>query len=340
MIDLRSDTVTTPTDAMREAAATADVGDDVKREDPSVNALESRAAKLLGKEAALFVPSGTMGNQVAVLTHTTPGQEIVLEEESHIYNWEVGGVARLGGLQVRALSGGSDGLYHPPVLRRAIVEESLHQAGTGLVCVENTHNHAGGVPHHPNAIAKLADVAENSGIPLHIDGARLCNAAVALDMEPAAVAAPADSVMLSLSKGLGAPVGSILAGPQSFIDEARRWRKRLGGGMRQAGIIAAPARIGLENWERLEQDHDLARRLADGLATIDGLTVQPPETNIVLLEVSGTGMDAAGFVEACDAAGVGCVEFGQTVVRCCTHRDLDDEAIDEAIERIESTLTA
>lgn len=338
MIDLRSDTVTRPTDGMRRAAAEAAVGDDVYGEDPTVNDLETTAAELVGKESALFVPSGTMGNQVAALTHTTPGESVILERESHIYGWEGGGLAATAGLQVTALDGGATGLFDPDQVRRNVIEPSLHQAATGLLCVENTHNHAGGVAHHPEEVHRVASVATEHEIPVHLDGARLFNAAVALDLDPAAVAAPADSVMFCLSKGLGAPVGSMLAGPTAFIDEARRHRKRLGGGMRQAGIIAGPGLEALADWERLEADHRRAARLASALADLPDLDVATPETNIVLVDVAATGRTPGQFLAECEAAGVQGVAFGETVVRFCTHRDVDDADIDEAITAIASVL--
>lgn len=338
MIDLRSDTATRPTESMRDAARDAEVGDDVFGEDPTVNRLEAVAADLLGKEAALFTPSGTMANQVAAMTHTRPGQEIVVESESHIYGWEVGGLAANAGLQVRPLDGGARGLFTPEQLRDAIVSPSLHQAETGLVTVENTHNHAGGVAHHPDELEALREVAHEHDLPFHLDGARVCNAAVALDLDPATVAEPADSVMLSLSKGLGAPVGSILAGDEAFIDTARRYRKRLGGGMRQAGIIAAPALEGISNPGRLARDHERAARLAAGLDDLDGLSAGPPETNIVLVATGGASLSAEEFLTACESAGVLGVPFGHETVRFCTYRGVDDDDIEEAIASVETAL--
>lgn len=339
MIDLRSDTVTTPTEAMRKAARDAAVGDDVYGEDPTVNTLESTVADLLGKEAAVFVPSGTMGNQLALLVHTDPGQEVIVEEHSHLYNWEVGGLATNAGLVARPVDGGSSGLFAPEHIADHLVTESLHRAGTGLVCIENTHNQAGGMAHSADSVAALhAEVAAHD-IPLHIDGARLFNAAVALDTTPARLAEPADTVMVCLSKGLGAPIGSVLAGPTALIEQARRERKRLGGGMRQVGIIAAPALEGVRNWERLAEDHRRAQRLAEGLSALDEVTVTSPETNILLLDIAHSGMSVSTFLESCADRGVQGVQFGETVVRFCTHFDISDADVEKAIDAVERVVT-
>lgn len=323
---------------MRNAAHDAEVGDDVHRDDPTVASLEERAAVVLGTEDALYVPSGTMGNQVAVLSHTEPGQEVIVEAESHIYNWECGGLATNAGVQPRPLDGGNNGLFSPAQLGDAVIEESLHRAGTGLVCIENTHNHAGGVAHDPDAIAAIADAAHDHDLPIHLDGARVWNAAVATGVEPASLVEPVDSVMAAFTKGLGAPVGSIVAGEATFIDEARRQRKRLGGGMRQAGIIAAPALEALENRDHLADDHARAERLAERLDQIPGLSVASPETNIVLVTISDPDWDVADFVSSCEDRGVRGIPFGGDVVRFCTHRDVDDNDIDEAIEAITDVM--
>lgn len=338
MIDLRSDTVTKPSEAMREAARNATVGDDVHREDPTVMELEERAAEILGMDAALYVASGTMGNQVAVLTHTTPGQEVILESNCHIYNWECGGLATNGGIQARPLDGGATGLFSIEQLDDAFVEESLHRAGTGLVCIENTHNHAGGVPHSPDAITARAEIAHDHGVALHIDGARLWNAAVSLEVDPRELVEPVDSVMVALTKGLGAPVGSILAGSSSFIAQARRQRKRLGGGMRQAGIIAAPGLLALEQRDHLPADHERARRLANALDELDGLSVATPETNIIVAEVTQADRGVEAFLTACEHNGVRGIAFGENTVRFCTHLDIDDSDIDIAIDAISAAI--
>ncbi|WP_115865317.1 threonine aldolase family protein [Halorussus litoreus] len=334
MIDLRSDTVTKPAAAMREAARDADVGDDVYGEDPTVNELEARAADLAGFEDALYVPTGTMGNQVAVRTHTERGQEVLSERESHVVKYELGGMAQLSGLQLRTLDGGERGIPTPEQVREGYVEEDAHRPGTGLLTLENTHNSKGGIAVAPEKIDAAAEAAHDHGVPVHLDGARVCNAAVALDVAPSRITENVDSVMFCLSKGLGAPVGSMLAGSEEFIARARRNRKLFGGGMRQAGVIAAPGMEALENVDRLAEDHENARVLAERLATVEALDVQDPETNIVLVNTEGTGLTAEEFLAACEDAGVAGVQFGIHVVRFCTHWDVDREAVETAAERV------
>ncbi|WP_435177288.1 threonine aldolase family protein [Halorussus sp. AFM4] len=340
MIDLRSDTVTRPDEAMREAARDAEVGDDVYGEDPTVNELEARAADLMGTEAALYVPSGTMGNQVAVRTHTERGQEVLTERESHVVKWELGGMAQLSTLQVRPLDGGERGIPTPEQVREGYVEEDLHRPGTGLLTLENSHNSKGGVAIAPEEIDAAAEAAHDIGVPVHLDGARVCNAAVAHDVPPARMTENVDSVMFCLSKGLGAPVGSMLAGDEEFVERARRNRKLFGGGMRQAGIVAAPGLEALENVDRLAEDHDNARALAERLAEIDGLDVRDPETNIVLADTEGTGLTAEEFLAACEEAGVRGVPFDTHVARFCTHWDVDREDVETAAERVADALDA
>jgi len=335
MIDLRSDTVTRPDDRMREAARDAEVGDDVYREDPTVNELEARTAEILGFEAALFVPSGTMGNQVAARTHTERGQEVVCERESHVYKWELGGLAQHSQLQARPVDGTERGVLPPDRVRDAIVEADGHRPGTGLLTLEETHNSRGGTAIAPERIDGAAAVAREHDVPVHLDGARLFNAAAALDVPASRLAEPVDSVMCCLSKGLGAPVGSMLAGSEGFVERARRVRKLLGGGMRQAGVIAAPGLRALENRDRLHEDHERARRLATGLDDVDGLAAAQPETNIVVAE---TDAPAESVVAACEDEGVGCVAFGDYRVRCCTHWDVDDADIDAAIAGVERAV--
>ncbi len=338
MIDLRSDTVTTPDEAMREAAATAEVGDDVYGEDPTVNELERRAAEAVGTEAALYVPTGTMGNQVAARTHAERGQEALVERESHVYKWELGGFAQLSGLQVRTLDGGDRGVPTPEQVREGYVEEDLHRPGTGLLSLENTHNSKGGVAIAPEKIDAAAEAAHDLGVPVHLDGARLFNAATALDVPAARIVEPVDSVMFCLSKGLGAPVGSMLAGSEAFVERARRNRKLFGGGMRQAGVIAGPGLEALDNVDRLADDHENARLLAEGLDAVDGLSVQPPETNIVLVDVAGAGTDAEEFLSFCETEGVLGSAFGETTVRFCTHLDVDRGDVEAAVERVGAAL--
>ncbi|WP_256684782.1 threonine aldolase family protein [Halococcus qingdaonensis] len=335
MIDLRSDTVTRPDEAMREAASTAAVGDDVYDEDPTVNELEARAAEAVGMEAALYVPTGTMGNQIAARTHTDRGDELLCERDSHIYNWEVGGLAQHSGLQARPIDGGTRGVITPDAVHDAYVERTDHRPGTGLLALENTHNQKGGVAITADEIDAAAAAAHEHGVPTHVDGARLFNASVALDTPAPRLLDNADSVMFCLSKGLGAPVGSMLAGSEAFIERAHRNRKLLGGGMRQAGIIAAPGLEALDNVDRLAEDHANARTLAAGFDAIDGLAAAPPETNIVLVETDGP---AEAFIEAIAAEGVRASAFGEHTVRLCTHWDVDESDIEQTIERVERAL--
>ncbi|QLH80820.1 threonine aldolase family protein [Halosimplex pelagicum] len=335
MIDLRSDTVTKPDDAMREAARDAEVGDDVYGEDPTVNELEARVADVLGFSDALLVPSGTMGNQVAVRTHTERGQEAILERESHVYKWELGGVAQHSGVQARPVDGDDRGVVAPEQVREAHVAADGHRAGTGLLALENTHNSKGGTAIASETIDAAAAAAHELDVPVHLDGARLFNAAAALDTPAERLAREVDSAMVCLSKGLGAPVGSVLAGSEEFVERARRHRKLMGGGMRQAGILAAPGLRALENRDRLAADHERARRLAAGLDALPGIDAPEPETNIVVAE---TDDPADEVVAACEREGVSCVAFGEYRVRFCTHWDVDDDDIDAALSGVERAV--
>jgi threonine aldolase len=340
MIDLRSDTVTRPSREMREAAAAAEVGDDVHHGDPTVQELETVAADLVGMEAALFVPSGTMGNQIAARTHTERGQEAIAETESHVVKWEVAGFADHSQLQVRQLDGGPRGIPTPEQVRDVYVEESLHRPGTGLLSLENTHNSKGGVAISPSRLAETAAAAHDLDVPVHLDGARIFNAAVAHDVAVTAFTESVDSVMFCLSKGLGAPIGSMLAGTESFIEDARRIRKLMGGGMRQVGMIAAPGLIALRNRDHLEQDHENAATLAAGLDELEGLEVQEPETNILLVDTSGTGLTADAFAQRAEDAGVQMSIFGEYTLRFVTHWDVDERDVEGAVDRIESVIRA
>jgi len=339
MIDLRSDTVTRPSEAMRAAAAAADVGDDVYGEDPTVNELEARAADLLGTEAALYCPSGTMANQVAVHTHTVPGQELLCERHSHVFTYELGGAATLSGLQTRPVDAAPRGIPTPEMVRDNLVVEDDHCAGTGLLALEDTHNTLGGRAISAGDLEAAAAAAHEADVPVHLDGARLCNAAVALGVESAALTRAVDSVMLSLSKGLGAPIGSVLGGDAAFVERARRVRKAFGGGMRQVGIVAAPGLLALDNVDRLAEDHANARRLADGLTDVPGLEVQPPETNIVLVELEGLGMTVDDFLERIAVEGVGATPLDDHTARFVTHLDVDADAVDEAVAGVERAVT-
>jgi len=323
---------------MRAAAADADVGDDVYGEDPTVNELEAAAADAVGMAAALYVPSGTMGNQIAARVHTERGEEALVERESHVYKWELGGFAQHAELQVRTFDGGANGCPTPAQVREGYVEEDLHRPGTGLVCLENTHNSKGGTAVPADEFAAAAEAAHDLGVPVHVDGARVFNAATSLGVDPADLLAPADSVMFCLSKGLGAPVGSVLAGSEAFVEEARRVRKLFGGGMRQAGMIAAPGLLALENRHRLDEDHENARRLAADLDALPGLSVGEPDTNIVLVDTSDAGMTAEAFLEACEDEGVLGSAFGDYTVRFCTHLDVDGADVTDAVAAVERVL--
>jgi len=337
-IDLRSDTVTRPSDAMRAAAADAAVGDDVYGEDPTVDELEARAADLLGTEAALYFPTGTMANQTAIRVHTDRGQEVICDRWSHVYNYEVTGMAEHASVQPRAVDA-DRGVPTPEQVRAAYVEPGSHHApGSGLAVLENTHNHRGGLAIAPGKIDAAAAAASDRGLPVHLDGARLWNAAVAHGVEPARFTRDVDSVFVALSKGLGAPVGSLLAGDAAFVEAARDVRKLMGGGMRQVGVIAAPALEALGNVDRLAEDHEHARRLADALADVDGVDVTPPETNIVIADVAGMGLDADAARARLREAGVLATDMGETRVRLVTHRDVDGEDVETAVERVHAAL--
>jgi len=338
MIDLRSDTVTRPDDRMRDAARDADVGDDVYEEDPSVNELEARAAEILDTEDALFVPTGTMGNQIAARVHTERGNEVLVERESHVYRWELGGFAQHAALQVRTVDAGARACPTPDQIREAFVGEDLHRPGTGLLCLENTHNARGGVAVPPADVAAAAEAAGDLDVPIHLDGARLFNAAVHHDVPASEFVDPVDSVLFCLSKGLGAPVGSMLCGSESFVADARRTRKLFGGGMRQAGVVAAPGLVALENRDRLAEDHENAEVLAAGLDALPGLSVQPPDTNIVLVDTSDADVTAESFLESCEAEDVAGAAFDDYLVRFTTHLDVDREDVEAAVERIERAL--
>ncbi len=338
MIDLRSDTVTKPDETMREAAATAAVGDDVYGEDPTVTDLEARAAETVGKEAALYVPTGTMGNQVAARVHTDRGQEVLADRKSHVVKYELGGLAQHSSLQVRMLEADPRGVPTPAAVASGYVEESVHRPGTGLCCLENTHNVRGGLAIEPERIAAAASAARDLEVPVHLDGARVFNAAVALDVPVTAITEPVDSVMFCLSKGLGAPVGSMLAGSEEFIEEARRTRKLFGGGMRQVGVLAGPGLRALENVADLETDHENARALAAGLEGLEGLSVQEPETNIVLVDVAGTGLEVGDVLAELADGGVLATRFGPTTIRLCTHRDVGRADVERAVAVVEDVL--
>jgi len=337
MLDFRSDTVTRPSDAMRDAARDADVGDDVYGDDPTVNELERRAADIVGTEDALFVPTGTMGNQIAAQVHADPGREVLVDDEAHVVRWELGGLAQQAGLQTRTVET-ADGAPTPDQVHGACHEADLHRPGTGLCWLENTHNARGGVAVPLARVRETAAAAHDHEVPVHLDGARLFNACVALGVDPAAMVDPVDSVLFCLSKGLGAPVGSMLAGSEAFVADARRVRKRYGGGMRQAGVIAAPGLLALENRDHLATDHANAERLAAGLDAVEGLTVPAPETNVVVADVTDCPLGGPAFVDACADRGVGCGAIDAARVRFCTHLDVDGNDVDEAVERVAAVV--
>ncbi|MGE5554220.1 MAG: low-specificity L-threonine aldolase [Betaproteobacteria bacterium] len=340
MIDLRSDTVTKPTAAMRRAMAEAEVGDDVFGEDPTVNALEEYGAALVGKEAALFVPSGTMGNQVAIAAHTSRGDEAIVDAESHIFYYENGGPAVLSSVQLRPVAG----LQEPHGAERladAIRPVDLHAPQTRLVCFENTHNRAGGTVLPPRDLANLAGLARSRGLAVHLDGARIFNAAAAAGCDVREFTRQVDSVMFCLSKGLAAPVGSLLAGSREFIGRARKIRKLFGGGMRQAGILAAAGLVALKEMVgRLTEDHANARRLGELLSEVPGLRVDLArvQTNILLVDFSGTGLSGESFLARLREAGVLAVTFGPSVARFVTHKDVSAADVAEAVVRIRKAL--
>jgi threonine aldolase len=334
-IDRRSDTVTVPTPSMRVAMANAEVGDDVYGEDATINRLERRAADMLGKEAALFVASGTMSNLVALLTHCGRGDEAIVGSEAHILHYEVAGAAGLGGIQLRAAKNDERGRIDPEEVRGLIRGENVHNPTTRLVCLENTHNRCGGAAITAAETNAVAKVAQDGGCAVHIDGARIFNAAVALNVPAAELARNADSIGFCLSKGLSAPVGSLLCGDGDFIDRARKYRKMVGGGMRQAGILAAAGLIALEEMvERMAEDHRNARRLAEGLAGLPDVVLDPStvETNIVIFALEGR--TPAQFLGALREDGVLAGSSGPSSVRMVTHHGIETADIDEALARI------
>jgi len=334
MIDLRSDTITKPTAAMRAAMAAAEVGDDVLGDDPTVIELERETAVILGKPAAVYMPSGTMTNQVAIRAHTEPGDEIVLEATSHSYFYECGGPAALSGVMCRLLPG-VRGIFTAADLKAALRPANLHFPRTKLVCVENTHNRGGGSVWPLEQVAEVASAARDAGLRLHLDGARLWNAAVAAGVPERDYAAHFDSVSVCFSKGLGAPVGSCLAGSAEFIARARRFRKMFGGGMRQAGIVAAAALYALRNHRhRLADDHANARALAEGIAGIAHLALDPPqvETNMVFFRTLAA--PAAELVEKIKAAGVLVLAVAPDRIRAVTSLAVGRGDIDEAVRVI------
>jgi threonine aldolase len=342
MIDLRSDTVTRPTPAMRRAMAEAEVGDDVYGEDPTVNRLEQRAAQILGKEVGLFVPTGTMGNTIGIKVHTQHGQEVICESRAHILDWELSMTAWFSGCLVRSIHA-EDGILRWEEIRAAIRPASAHCAPTGLIELENTHNMAGGTVYPVDVVQDICDQAHEMGIQVHMDGARIFNAACHLNKPVRELAAPADTVMFCLSKGLGAPAGSMLVGTEEAIQRGRSYRKRLGGGMRQIGVLAAAGLIALEEMpHRLGEDHANARHLAAELAKIPGIHLDPKrvQTNIIIFDITGTGLAISDISARLKQRGVLMSSANARQMRAVTHYDVTREecstaaaALAEAVAR-------
>lgn len=346
LVDLRSDTVTKPTPEMRDAMRDAEVGDDVMGEDPTVQQLEAMAAERMGMEAGLFVASGTMANQVCVCTHTRRGQEMIIEENAHILHFEAGTIAAFAGVQPKPLPS-VRGAMDPADVEGAIRPDNEHFPRTGLITVENTHNMEGGAAVPKENMAAVIDVGRRRGIPVHIDGARIFNAAIALGVSAGELVAGASSVAFCFSKGLGCPIGSVITGSREFIAEARRVRKMFGGGMRQAGVIAAPAIVALESMvDRLGQDHEHARILADALAELPGVTLDPADvqTNIIIFEFERDDVDAQQLVAAMRERGV-LINPRPRIqpreaqrIRVVTHNDVSREDIDHAVAAFRDVL--
>lgn len=329
-VDLRSDTVTRPTPAMYEAMLAAPLGDDVLGDEPTVAKLEALAAEQMGKEAAMFVPSGTMGNQIAIACHTERGDAILADEDAHILYYECGGPAVLSGVVSWTLPS-VRGIMDPAVIEAHVVKRSLHTPGTVLLCVENTHNRGGGTVVPLGSMRAYREIADRHGLKIHLDGARVYNAAAALGVPVCEIAQHVDSVNFCLSKGLGAPVGSVLCGPAPFIEKARQWRKRLGGGMRQSGILAACGIVSLTQMvDRLPEDHRRARALASALEPVPGLTIdwETVQTNMVVVK---TESPASEWLAALESQKVLALALGPNSIRLVTHGDIDDEKVERAV---------
>ena len=342
-IDLRSDTVTKPSAEMRQAMADAEVGDDVYGEDPSINKLQQKAADLLGKEAGLLMASGTMSNLVAALTHCKRGDEIIMGDQAHMFWNESAGASALAGAQLRLVPNDPQGRIDLDDLKNAIRPKgNVHMPPTTLICLENTHNRCSGGVLTPDDTKRVADIAHDAGAKVHLDGARLFNASVSLEVPPAALVQDVDDVSFCLSKALSCPVGSILCGSNEFIEGAHKWRKMVGGGMRQAGVLAAAGLVALDNMvERLADDHSNAKRLAAGLANIEGITVDPTsiQTNIVIFEVAESAGNANDVINELADEGVLVTYPGQQSLRMVTHRHISASDIDEALSRVAKVMT-
>jgi threonine aldolase len=341
IVDLRSDTVTRPTPAMRRAMAEAEVGDDVYGEDPTVNRLEARAAEMFGREAALFVPTGSMGNLLAIKTWTQPGMEVICEERAHIANYELASISAIAGCLPHAASA-PDGVLTWERIEPLIRPKIYYYAQTGLIELENTSNMHGGTVYPPDVTEDICERAHAAGLPVHLDGARIFNAAVALGRGVREITRHFDSVMFCLSKALGAPVGSMLVGSREFIRKARTSRKQLGGGMRQVGVLAAAGLVALEESPKiLRRDHENARHLAEGLALIPGISIDAKSvvTNIVIFSVAETGIPATAICDELARQGILCGPRDQFTIRMVTHYDVDRAGIERALAAIRSILT-
>ncbi len=333
VVDLRSDTVTRPTAEMRAAMAEAEVGDDVYGEDPTVNRLERRAAEIFGKEAALFVPTGCMGNLIAIKVWTHHGDEVICEERSHVNLYELASMSAIAGCMPRVVRG-EDGILRWQEIETVIRPKIYYDSQTALVCLENTHNMAGGTVYATARVAEICEQAHAAGLKVHVDGARIFNAATALGETVEQMSRPVDSVMFCLSKGLGAPIGSLVVGTSAFIEKARIYRKMFGGGMRQAGVIAAAGLIALEKSPaQLHTDHENARRLAEGIAEIPGLRIEPAKvrSNIVIFDCAESGKTAVEICDALRERGIWALDTAPYLVRFVTHCDVDSAGMEQAL---------
>jgi len=340
-IDLRSDTLTHPTDEMRDAMAKSKVGDDVFGEDPTVIELERKAAEKMGKEAGLFVPSGTMGNLVSLLTHCPRGSEIIVGDQSHIFLNEVGGASALGGIQPRTVKNNPDGTMDPMELKNAIRPGDLHYPQTALIALENTHNYCQGSPLTVEYCRQVGELAGEHNLALHLDGARLFNAAIALKVSAKELAKPFDSVMFCLSKGLSAPVGSLVCGSGEFILRARKYRKMLGGGMRQAGVLASAGLTALETMaDRMEEDHENARDFAVGISQVSGIKIDPEsiKTNIVFFDLDTDAVSSEKFLSNTESKGLRILMIDEGVFRAVFHREISKQQAGEAVQAVKDSF--
>jgi threonine aldolase len=340
IIDLRSDTITKPSASMRSAMAAAEVGDDVFLEDPTLNRLQERAAEIFGREAALYVPSGTMGNLICLMALTRSGQEVICEEAGHTYNYEMAGMCSIAGVLPRVVAG-QDGILSWELIRRGIRPKVYYRPQTALIALENTHNMAGGTVYPTSLVEEICDKAHEAGILVHMDGARIFNAATYLGEDVSAMTRKCDSIQFCLSKGLGAPVGSLVVGSREFIERCRSIRKMLGGGMRQAGVLAAAGLVALEEGpKRLWMDHENAKLLARGLAAIPGISLNADkvQTNIVIFSLEGSGMQSPEFISELRKRNILLLPVDDIRVRMVTHLELDRAAIDRTIEAVSEIM--